>query len=390
MRTRSTTTGGFTTLQVRRKHKADGTVLETHNSYSGTQRVKFITDVQTPKFVSLLKCGKFLPLNPVVISTRDETWFPGPVANKKTSAPLDYWSGTYAGWVSAQLLQENPPVNQALLDAAVLAAAANAADAEWDVLTFLAELRSSVDTLASVYSRFNLRTRGMAISARNLARSPRDALRIFRDLWLEARYGIRPLIYDAQDAVKAIGRLGSTYDFSRGTGYNQEDLGDVATAVLLQSTIRYDVTAERTGTRQYRGFAYASFESDWAASFGSDPLVTAWELVPYSFVVDWFVNIGAWVKTLTPSLKGQFLGVGYSVKTTSRVVQEWQGSARGGWDGNNGPYRCEIELQHYERGSTSIPTPPLLPELTIPRFVDLVALALGGRRQVNSILGFKI
>jgi hypothetical protein len=29
--------------------------------------------------------------------------------------------------------------------------------------------------------------------------------------------------------------------------------------------------------------------------------VTVWELVPWSFVVDWFVNVGDWIQAVTPN-----------------------------------------------------------------------------------------
>lgn len=33
-----------------------------------------------------------------------------------------------------------------------------------------------------------------------------------------------------------------------------------------------------------------------------NPFVTAWELVPFSFVVDWFVNVGDWLQSQTATL----------------------------------------------------------------------------------------
>ena len=33
-----------------------------------------------------------------------------------------------------------------------------------------------------------------------------------------------------------------------------------------------------------------------------NPFVTAWELVPYSFVIDWFINVGDWLQYQTATL----------------------------------------------------------------------------------------
>jgi hypothetical protein len=38
-----------------------------------------------------------------------------------------------------------------------------------------------------------------------------------------------------------------------------------------------------------------------------DPLTTLWEIVPYSFIVDWFVNIGDLVKAYSPFVSGNLL-----------------------------------------------------------------------------------
>jgi hypothetical protein len=40
-----------------------------------------------------------------------------------------------------------------------------------------------------------------------------------------------------------------------------------------------------------------------------DPLSVAWELLPWSFVIDWFIPIGAYLDVLNgiPALKGRFL-----------------------------------------------------------------------------------
>jgi hypothetical protein len=36
--------------------------------------------------------------------------------------------------------------------------------------------------------------------------------------------------------------------------------------------------------------------------------ITAWELVPYSFVIDWFVNAGDYIQAVTPKLGVKVLG----------------------------------------------------------------------------------
>jgi hypothetical protein len=392
LRTRTTTYSTFDTTQTWYEWNVNGTVyLGPVNTLSGTLDVKTIEDVVTPNFKSKLECGKFLPLNPVHIVRRRETRNPGPVTNQKLVTPGSgpyRFSGTYAGWLTSALLPEEPTIDQDIVDTVVNTAAAKAAEAEWDVLTFMGELKQTTNMMAQIIHLFNTRVADLARRARRAARSPKEAIDIFTTMWLGYRYGIRPLLYDMQSAQKALARLGGEYDFSRGASIQEVNLYNEADSTYQDSISKYDINAVCTGNRKYRGVAYASFDSDWARSFGADPLTTAWELVPYSFVVDWFVDIGSWVQTLTPQLAGRYLGIGYSIKDELEITQTWTGNGpRNGWDCNNGPFVNVITIERYRRGPASVSFPPVLPQVTLPRLVDLVALAFQGRRNVASILG---
>ena len=43
----------------------------------------------------------------------------------------------------------------------------------------------------------------------------------------------------------------------------------------------------------------------------ADPATVVWELIPYSFVVDWFIPIGSYLENLNqiPTLNGRFLTI---------------------------------------------------------------------------------
>jgi hypothetical protein len=50
-----------------------------------------------------------------------------------------------------------------------------------------------------------------------------------------------------------------------------------------------------------------------------NPAAIFWELVPYSFVVDWFIDIGGYLRNLqTAYAAGVVVHTGYKVQTTKR------------------------------------------------------------------------
>jgi hypothetical protein len=70
------------------------------------------------------------------------------------------------------------------------------------------------------------------------------------------------------------------------------------------------------GDISYRGFAYTKIKPE---SFGIDPVQTFWELVPFSFVVDWFVDVGSKLQLasyLSTSIPGTLVS-GCGVKVTA-------------------------------------------------------------------------
>lgn len=162
------------------------------------------------------------------------------------------------------------------------------------------------------------RRRGGKRNRRNFA----DAL---SDVWMESRYGWRPLVYLAheisdqweawksserpfvtasrvdsnQASVPANGRVGfNTYGIRWnmiGTTYHR-----------FQVTVRAKVILSIT-----RGTV--------PATIYINPLATAWELVPYSFVADWFFNTSDLFKAHWPLGSHGEHSACYSIKTTDQV-----------------------------------------------------------------------
>lgn len=133
------------------------------------------------------------------------------------------------------------------------------------------------------------------------------------DVWLLYRYGIRPLMSDIRNVLNAVKK-----DLDKALRYTSRGKFDTGLLVsernfcTLPSThpARWPVWKVKTGTRRvFR--AGVLFEIDqsidaMSALWGLDsPIESAWELIPFSFILDWFVNVGDCLgaAVTNPSLK---------------------------------------------------------------------------------------
>lgn len=111
------------------------------------------------------------------------------------------------------------------------------------------------------------------------------------NVWLNFRYNIMPNVYLIEDIAKAANALESNYQTSRDFSSSEESLKWEGLDVAFDSTLRCFV--------KY-GFKPSSTKlQKWTKTMSANLLVTAWELVPLSFVIDWFVNIGDALSTLS-------------------------------------------------------------------------------------------
>lgn len=179
------------------------------------------------------------------------------------------------------LTYEDLPID--LLDASydVQKAAAAIYSKGHDTLTFIAELHKVRGMLSNtVYKILNRR-----LLTKNIHKS-------ISQLWLEWRYGWRTLIYDLQDLNEAVTTFDDQrkrYTERRGYGYyhSRSDAIDFTTGTNGLISI-HDEWADNIRISA-RGVVSADITP---SKFSGNPARTAWELVPWSFVVDWFVNIG--------------------------------------------------------------------------------------------------
>jgi hypothetical protein len=366
------------------------------DTYTGTVKTKTIQDVRTPGFHRILQCGGFLPLNPVVIETVEETRIAGSVGYTKHSKQSGVWydstyqSGQRSQWKFDGFVLQVPAYDEAKIAYVSNAAIADAKAAIWDALTSMAEAQKSAALLADT-------ARGLISFARGLARkAPRRERELkadwFRQKWLEYRYGWRPLVMEAEDIMAAFNRKVAAGEMVKGRASIGESLNDSSSATVDGSEAWITTTETLEGHRTYRAAAYAKVYNADLARFGLDPIVTGWEVLTFSFIVDWFLDINSWLQAWSPFSGSQLLACCASVKDEYQVDHErhveWgrDASPTLAWTEGEWTATTKLVVERYERFPSGVSLPHLNVRLTPARILDFAAILLGGRSDVNRLL----
>jgi len=206
----------------------------------------------------------------------------------------------------------------------------------YDILTDAAEarelpqlVRSVSEDLFKIFRAFmghfkpsDLRKAAL-LNPMSLLKNPTKILKELGQRWMEYRYGIMPLVYSYRDAMKTLKR-GVDVTTRKSRVIRPRDLG-----VTLPGPTNIYRWSVYSGSIQVRATVFQNF--DWStasrlAGLGINPLVTAWELIPYSFVADWFVNIGDYIIRKTTSPNARWLQACVSIKkdTTKKTYAHFR------------------------------------------------------------------
>jgi hypothetical protein len=152
-----------------------------------------------------------------------------------------------------------------------------------------------------------------ATAARQLGASPRTTRLKASDIsgrWLELQYGWLPTLSDTFAAAEAYEELTK----------EERSMTFRVSASEEREFEQYAGWGAGTSTGQFHSFKtqrqtisiVAELTETLSASRSlglTDPLSVAWEVIPYSFVVDWFIPIGTFLDNLAiiPFLQGRFM-----------------------------------------------------------------------------------
>lgn len=280
---------------------------------------KVTRDVVTVGYHDLVKQGKILPVNPFYTASVFESHKPGFFAwhteranPAYTGIPtLDhsisgYITAAQRGSVLAKIPSVDPPSEADVKTKALVKINTQALD----VGTFAAEFGKTIRMVTNFKQSLRRLIKALFRHTRKKGLSWYDAagyLNALSSAWLEIRYGWRILYYDMQAIASSINALeDQLLPIERTSAYIADEetytidgdyfpgiipgVGDVGVSLSYGKAYRRRSVKVALGAR-----------TQMLSNIGYiDPITTAWELIPFSFIIDWFVNVGDFLRSASP------------------------------------------------------------------------------------------
>lgn len=128
--------------------------------------------------------------------------------------------------------------------------------------------------------------------------------------WLAYRYGVRPLVRDVTSIIAGLEKtVGKRRVTTRAKGTVSKNSYSIST--FNSGFVKYQIGVQKTDTLQFKAVSLDEYVASVSSDIGftAKGLITLpWELIPYSFVADWFVNIGDYLNALAPAPGYTMLG----------------------------------------------------------------------------------
>jgi len=270
-----------------------------------------------------------------------------------------YTNTSVLGWTkSIEQLEALVDLNYSL----VQAAAAKIYSSSFDALTFVAELADVRRLLTSGLKR---------LLSLKLPKNWKSAA----NDWLEWRYGWRQLLFD----IRNINELISSFNDKRSRYVERVGYSNTSTATSSSSynwgILDVVVTTTLNTTISSRGSVVADIV---IPKLSINPFVTAWEVIPLSFVIDWFISVGKAISALSFLAFQTNYAASCGCKVTCEVISSLVAGA----------YHYNVTSCNLWRSSSSInslevrlpSSVPLLPRLTVNlnslKIMDLLSLVI--------------
>jgi hypothetical protein len=177
---------------------------------------------------------------------------------------------------------------------------------------FLGEARETLHMLRNPARALRQR---VGVYLEGLKKVPRRRLRNPRyiaDSWLEAQFGWLPFINDIKEASGILERQGralqddfvkivfrSSKDTQVSLNYDVNNWSNIRIWVRSQRTVKHRTYVRYLGVLRVRNAGTPSVDAELLGFTWNEFVPTVWELVPWSFLIDYFSNIGDVIEAWT-------------------------------------------------------------------------------------------
>lgn len=302
--------------------------------------LKMIDDIVTPDFRRLIANGAVI-MNDFAISRSertangDQVWDTGIILNKSGENAGSVWGRLVLRGDLAHMVESCNPTGTIGVTsqtyentyqmAEISLVKAHAKMKEPAVLT--GEIVSDMaQTLSMIRHPFKaastLLTKMASFKKKRFGTTGINSAKANASTWLEYRYGWRPLIGDmfsVADAVnkirhrgdrrRSVSRSGLDAATTKSCGFSHAGFGAWSGLTATgRATVEFK---QRVGAGVMYEVVNRTTMENVVAMLGlrpSDVPATLWEIIPYSFVVDWFTNVGSWLSAVTPDPDYRILG----------------------------------------------------------------------------------
>lgn len=325
-----------------------------YNDSFGNGTVEWMADLVTPNFRELQSRGVIV-MSPMSRVTQTKLCMNKSTASGRYNGNPNYWwqyvSGPRTIWtmglgLNSTILPGDYSVHSAsdvdrLQIEASTRCLSRVGRASTDSYENLAETQKSLDMMWSPIRRFwrwvdrydpNQKRRKRRLVDTRLRSNVLSGLRRSEEvanLWLMYRYGIRPLVsslIDINDALQVAIENRKTRETVHGQATSSST--SFSTVSYSNSGYTWSIRKSITETINVRAVSIDEIVQDMAHDLGFDRaslLQLPWNLIPYSFVADWFVNFGEYIGALANCFRPETLGR----CLTTRVVRSgvWENIA---------------------------------------------------------------
>lgn len=359
---------------------------ESSTSIEAGSHFKQTCGVKTPDFFARMRRGELLPMTDFRQIERNITLKEDRNYDLRQTGTQwrHYYDPYYATslsdvFESDETLLETVFANAPDLGQFVQAAASKLYSRGWDALTFFGELGDTVRMFKNVGRKINAlgQMRRNSFAKSNKLQRMRKVDQAFWDSWLESRYGWRPLVSDLKSLSEAVDNLGKKVQrLKERSGASISAFSERPDSLVWNgSTVRAYEYKSWTWTFSFRGSVVADMRPP---TIQVNPVVTAWELVKFSFVIDWFVSIGDALQAISFDLFYPEYVAATGIYATCIITESYRWEPGSGFylvAGDN-PAVVTGEWIYTQRNPATIPYRPYIRLKFDPyKLVDLVGLA---------------